>query len=468
MKPIKEILHNNIYNDLSYYICEAKFDQYIPNDSKDIRAKFKALIVACNKFNSKLEKYSIDVKDVEDLLVDIFKDSNNKSKELFIYSPDSTYFKIPYVYIEDVKRAFNNKRFNRSFKLKLLDDIKLVVYTNNHIKIFETGAGSIGRISTSQQETATCMVWNKYVEQVNEFNLDNVNCIDSVVKDISCNFDTSWINSFCDQVKAISSYLGEEYPKYRMCRFGDNDEVSKAYKELITKYVDKIKNDGQSIGRRKDNYDPSDVLIYKVGVLNDIASTISNLTTSINNQPNIIDVKKSFIDDLFSKKLLMGISLKKISKAGAARYQLFNDKTNNDEKNNVIQNVSKFRIKSKSGSQLVIECDGPFNFSNLTDASGDEVGKQRSVILTMRSFGSGSTGVDCKLHEDAAPLGKCSVDVWRSIIGAGISTPTDKCIELFNEYIKNNDESKVRGKLTDIIKSAVKEGSLCFPFILIH
>lgn len=253
-----------------------------------------------------------------------------------------------------------------------------------------------------------------------------------------------------------------------MFRYGDNNiedinvkEVSDMYKKFISTYTKAVSHSKDSIGSRKDNYDPSDVIIYKIQKTDVIKDILGKCISLINRQnPGLLNAKEKFTKNLFIKKYLRGVSLKKIG-GNSSNYKVFNIGEN------VVDRVKDFEVK-KSKESLVITCYGDFNFSNLTDASGEEVGKQRSVILTMRSFGSGSTGVDCKLHEDTAALGKCSVDVWRSIIGVDENKKTEEYIELFNEYIKNNDESDVLSDLTKIIKSAVKEGSFCFPFILIH
>ena len=126
----------------------------------------------------------------------IFKDSNNESEKLFIYSLESSYFKIPYSYGESIIDAIDaidhdNNIFNYQQK-----GIKVIVRANGIPgKIFETGTGSIGRISTSQQETATCMVWNEYVKQPVEY-MDDLNNIKTIIKDMCCEFDESWIKAF--------------------------------------------------------------------------------------------------------------------------------------------------------------------------------------------------------------------------------------------------------------------------------
>ena len=468
MKPIKEILHNNIYNDLSYYICEAKFDQYIKIDSNNIESKFEELINVCNKINSKLEKYSV-IENVKTLLNTIFKDSNNETEKLFIYSLESSYFKIPYSYSKNIIDAIDaidqdNNIFNYQQK-----GIKVIVRANGIPgKIFETGTGSIGRISTSQQETAICMVWNEYVKHPVKY-MDDINNIKTIIKDMCCEFDESWIKAFQQQVFAIKNYLGGNYKNYRMFRYGDNNiedinvkEVSDMYKKFISTYTKAVSQSNDSIGSRKDNYDPSDVIIYEIQKTDVIKNILGKCISLINGQnSDLLNAKEKFTKNLFIKKYLRGISLKKIG-SNSSNYKVFNIGEN------VIGGVTDFKVK-KSNESLVIVCKGSFNFSNLTDASGDEVGKPDSVILTMRSFGGDSTGVDCKLDEDAAALGKCSVDVWRPIIGADKRKTTEECIKLFKKYINDDDsKSDVLSDLTKIIKSAVKEGALCFPFILIH
>ena len=145
MKTLVDLLTEYITETL-----ESKFNKYVSelDDILDICTRIKQL-------------------GIEDVMQQYFDDliriAKYRPKELFIYASGEPYFKIPYAFYDSILELESEYP---QLKVKPEGGNKLKIYYKDK-EIFETGSGSIGRVSTEQQETATCIVWNSVVEGAN-------------------------------------------------------------------------------------------------------------------------------------------------------------------------------------------------------------------------------------------------------------------------------------------------------------
>lgn len=400
---------------------------------------------------------------VSSLITDIIEEADYQPEELFIYSEGGSFFKIPYAFNEAITIVIKQPKYINNFNCHVYGNKIKVYFTKRGGEIFETGSGSIGRVSTVQQETATCLVWNAYVDAVKEnINLDMTDkiTVKNIVSDLTASFDSEWISTFGKQVNTIIQYLeslGKNPLDYKLCRYGEKEaenSVGKAYESFIAAYT-------KAVEGHKDNFDPSDVILYKESARGTIVSKLKSYTGDpINNKP-------IFTKELFDTVLLQGISLKKIAGNKSGRYDRYNVGDGNK-----IEKVFKFSIDQHSNDkQIIVLCEGNFSFDNITDGDGEEIKNTPIVKLVMRSFGSGQTAIDCLIKEikgkQSPSLGKCPARFWRKIINATKGCSLQENIEKFNEFLKGDTSSVLTG-LGDIIKGSIKEGPNCFPFILLH
>ena len=425
-----------------------RFDKYTNS--------FDDLINVCPTLRAKRE-----AKDVEMLINDIISSSDYITNKTFIYAPKGLFFKVSYSYYKEIKEIVNSPKYKDKFKTTDKGGGKIVVsYINGGI-IFETGAGSIGRITTAQQETAKCVVWNTYIDNLRNdddvFNVNDRDTIKNVIKDIADDFDDDWISTFIKQVTTITEYIkkfGGDPSDYKLCRYGEsesNNIVSSAYKLFIDKYISVL--EGQ-----KDNFDPSDVILYKESETNNIVNALNKYCD------NVIENKNNFINNLFKTHLLQGLSLKKIVGKNTCRYEEFNT---GDQNVNRIGDVTDFHIlRSRTPNCVSVICKGNFKFDDITDEEGNIIKTEHSLKLKLRTFGDGRTGIECFINDSKEPtLGKCPVRIWKPIIGVNDKEDITICIEKFKTMLENKN---VKDNLKTIIQYAVKEGPACFPFILLH
>lgn len=400
------------------------------------------------------------------IIKEIVRAYTGSEKNIFIFSEGKSYFKMNYDFAPIIRSAVNNFE---DFHLKDSGDSdKIALYYNDgkkDIKVMETGKGSIGRVQTAVQEKSTCAVFNSFVEladdDINKMN--DLIYIRNIISDIFSveveDMDNSWISSFGKQVKALVSYLasnGLNPADYRLTRYGEKDDVAKAYTNMIRSYADVNKSD-KNDRASKDTYDPSDVILYKKDNINDIIKYCKS-GRSIDDYIGDNGIKTNYTDKLFLNHICMGVSLKKITKnSGSA--DLFNVSGKS-----TVMSVNEFNIIKESPKNITVSCIGNFNFDNLTDDSGNDIDKERNIHITLRTFGYGITAMDVKINETGeCSLGKCPVNIWRSMIKCN-SKDIKQCTKAFSEFLKtasNND-------IMNIIKYAIKEGPHCFSFILLH
>lgn len=453
MKSLTQYLFEHILNIFEAEGTKTKFDNWT--------SEFDDLL----KKNPSLNAHK-NPEAVNKLIEDLIATANYKPDELFIYATGASNFKIPYAFYDTLISFSNNSEYTSVFKFKEIGKNKIQVSFIKGGPIFETGSGSIGRVSTEQQETATCVVWNAYVDALREnkdFNTSDKEFIKTLVAELSDNFDGEWISTFGKQCVAITKYLesiGCDPKDYKMCRYGEaasKNKVSDAYSKFIANYT-------SSIGGQKDNFDPSDVLIYLESKSGELVSMLNKYAS------DPVNSKQTYLTEVFEKKLLQGISLKKIAGNKDGKYSKYNTGDQNEAR---IGDVTSFEVNEKrsNANQFIVWVEGNFRFDDITDTEGNEVNTVNSVTLTLRSFGKGGVGMDVCINEKKSPsLGKCPARIWREVIGLNPhkTASLSKCTSAMKEFMENNNEEFIKEKLKHLIASAVKEGPACFPFILLH
>lgn len=403
-------------------------------------------------------------------LKQVVSQTDYSGDKIFIYSADGDRFKIPYAFQPALLSVASDPKYADAISAEIKSDGKVHIAVSNGRKMIgvgQTGSGSVGRVSTTNQEKATCVVWNAYVKNLREndnFDVNNPIMIKGLVGDISADFDKKWIESFQKQIFSITRYMESvnmDPKNYNMTRY-DDGPVGKAYAKFIQNYT-------KTIGGQKDNFDPADVIIYDVNNENSIISSLNSFAASVKENPE--GTKTEFTKILFNTQLLQGISLKKIEK-GTGTY----DKFNIDGAGNRVEKITNFteiasRNDEVNNGQVKVLCSGSFNLDNLTDGEGEELGSEKRVVICMRSFGA-QHGIDVQLKSiksgTSPSLGKCPVRVWKEIIGSNESNDLKADVKLFRKMISGKQRASIIRNLEDIVKAAVKEGPACFPFILIH
>lgn len=478
---------------------------------------FKSMIKAHPGLNAK------DYKREVNLLLNRLKTYiDGKCKNMFTFDRSLKHFNINRIYTGALSDMFS-KKCNEEEKqtssdrveYRLKDEIIMrskslkrfrLVKTSNSMNvyidkkfIFKIGNGSVNRIKTADQENGTCIVWNRYINILNNIDAkESVKMDVKFVESILKGFPYDWMDSFSTQIATIYNFLkneGETPEEYMMVRYGGNmkdlnklvrdnkidDEataktlemVGKAYADAIKAYVNNFPDS------QKDNFDPSDVILYKVSdVNNTIIQKLEYITKAFasTDEERVKKAKQSFIDELFKTHSMFGISLKKVSSYRAPQCDLFN--INYDETSSNIEVTGNTGVQ-ESGTGLKIICSGNFKFSGVTSAdsnekeSGENTGgvKESKISINMRTFG-GSIGIDCCVvngsHTEPA-LGKCPVTHWRKELGVTKNSDLDTCkkalIKKMGSFKKQDQQNKF---LENIIRYAAKEGPACFPFILIH
>ena len=386
---------------------------------------------------------------------------------IYIYADGSSIFKIQRGYNDDLINILD-RNYKDIFSYSVSSGSVKVYYNVPGKKtkntIFQTGNGSIGRVSTEQQESATCAVWNAFVSgQLDLKRHDRDDIVRNFVSSISEEFDKDWIRSFSKHVLTICDYfinhVGVDPMKYKLCLSHksslntDPDNVGKEYGDFVWEYTTAVG------GKAKDPYDPSDVIAY----LYNESGSIKNALNRYKKNP--VEGKSQYKEELFDQNKVIGFSLKKITgKNKGARFDTYNDGKSADK----CKSVNEFEISPRTSNvQVVVNCKGDFNFDHTTTETGELEGKMKSVDVVLRSFG-GSVAMDCTIKGEGPTLGKCPVNVWRNIIDANMNDSLEVCVDKFKDYLNTTSKKQILIDLKKIILASIKQGEHCFPFVLIH
>jgi hypothetical protein len=113
----------------------------------------------------------------------------------------------------------------------------------------------------------------------------------------------------------------------------------------------------------------------------------------------------------------------------------------------------------KNGARLKVT--GQFNTSRLPDSTGEGQFKTKTIIVTMRTFGSGSMDIDIKEENAICPIGKCPRYIWNKFRSKYLEVDE---VSVFKSLYDNENWDYLR----DVISGGMKNGPWCLPFILIH
>lgn len=365
-----------------------------------------------------------------------------------------------------------------------------IKYTENNRekvgKIAQMGNGSYGRVTTREQEMATCLAWNALIMEVDNIKdydgrtkksiIDSPKELKQLVSELGeniCNGD--WIKSIQFQIGAIQRFLksrGLNWTDYRMCRYGHEDYISKsgvpmesyvgaAHEKFVKAYMDLIarQDDENNQKVQKDNFDPSDVILYKRNNINSIVKKFGEMSSaakSATTSESILELYRK----MYADNELFGISLKKMASGGS--YQVFNISKQTADSNIKIESVTNNKKSTSNAHQAELAITGKFNLSGVSDPDDPEYNLiTNKVIATVRSFGD-SNGMDIK-EESGPAIGKVPVRIWTKALNVN-ANDLDAAIAEFEKWTV---EEKWPA-LAEIVAAGMKNGPWCLPFILIH
>lgn len=242
-----------------------------------------------------LKPNNVDQKKIGNILDKL--NQNTKEEEFYKYD----------TFCKDLWEALNLETLNSEIKNKLS---KLTILKNGYVDIFShiDKTSFTKLVSTRDQEVTTCLLWNYLVEnkkletfintEYNKLDIDeyiNNSTLDNNNEHYEINikgFDPSWKKSFYYQIQSIYNFLNL-YEKisgnindFRMERYDGDDliknwNISKKYANVIKEYTSKLKNFGGS----KDNWDPTDVILYNskyISTLDSYFNSLQSLAKKIN------------------------------------------------------------------------------------------------------------------------------------------------------------------------------------------
>lgn len=469
-KYISESLNNSFtMKSITQYIIEkvkeeTKFDKVLKNYDEIIKAK-------------------PNLKNIDGFkeLIDDIVSIKGLSDRPFTCCDKYNYIKLRRSYEDDVKILIKK---HPDFEMNRLSSGTWIKSKSKKRNVILFGNGSEGRVSTTSQEVGTCLVWNMYVSEGKgkyDEEVLNIDYLKELLSPLSNNFETDWYNSFIKQVNMIRKFLerfrigGKNHINpldYKLERYGYSDEsydfkVANAYKKFIETYC-------KSLNANKDNLEPSDVICFNVK-----NSTKQEFIDKFNELENIaktdpLSAKEKYINDLFLTGKFFGISLKKITSKNPT-YELYNIGGN---KERIPESVESYTIKSNTENGIGIICKGKFKFIDnvIDEKTGKEINEDESRYckVTLRTFGNNQTGIDVQLcHNEegsglAPSMGKAAIEEVRTILKKYTNNSLKNIKEYkeaFNEMLNDKDSLKY---LATIIRSAVKNGPNCFPFVIVH
>lgn len=401
------------------------------------------------------------VPEIKDELKQILSEIEDKEKRdiTFVYNKNNRVFKIPYVFTDVIEVVIEKYT---DYEIKHFGK-KVKVYHTNFGQVFETGNGSIKNITTAEQETAFCEIWNKLCE--NDVKLTS-DWVKTIIGDLANYVDNDWIHTWTTTANAIIGYLsdGEKKPKdYIAVRVGDNKNIiGKTHNQFVHNYAKRVV--GKSV--KKDIFDPSDVILYYKPKETNIKGTLGKLIDGLNTR-GTSDIKKQYYDELVGNFIYVPISLKKLSSKNKHNISILNCTVNSGGTGS----VNKFIIHNmENTNQINVMCTCNLCFNGMTDENGDEITSVHMVNVTMRSFDkNNSVDIDVTLnHKNIPTLGKCPRATWRKYLNLTKSNKMEDSLTAFNEFLSTKEEEDIKTALKDIIQGAIKQGPNCLPFILIH
>ena len=246
---------------------------------------------------------------------------------------------------------------------------------------FGNGSGS-GKMDASadtpKQENATRFVCEKFIE-TGKFPRD------SEIEKIYPKFDDDWANTFQMQAKALKKWLGSNrgYEYTRDVGFMPFLEDVAKKKCGVTK---------------KDSWNPADIYLAKKRAVPTMTKKINSIGNMKGTPASRLDALNDYMKELFVKRDLIGVSLKKLGKSVSL------EETN--VKGMKVEKISM--VKNSLRCELDLDSKGEFNTGEMAFALnvGGNV-----VNVQVRAFSGGvreSTQMDMTGSGAAAKLGKVS------------------------------------------------------------
>lgn len=342
-----------------------------------------------------------------------------------------------------------------------LKDLTGVKVGNGTLKLGET-------ISTSSQERATCILWNRMasLDLLDKATPDEVKAtienelLDDKGEKVSVPAD--WVTSCIKQCMAIRQYLdrkGKKPNDYVASRFNEGSnsgDFARIYKQMVDAYKSKFTEDLENppLGNSKDTYDPSDIILIHKGAEERLKQIIK--------LPTYPEIYKAYME-LFLSTEVLGISLKKIT--GSPKYEVFN--ISEDIRLRTTKAVSELYLNKdkKEYGGVRIHCKGNYNLRNMSDPEDTDrpEGNESEIVITARSFDGGRT-LGFEIKDKTGPsLGKVPVDTFKSLLELKDTKFTQDMLKYIQKALNRNPKMA-----NELIQAGMKCGPWCLPFLLVH
>lgn len=382
-------------------------------------------------------------------------------------------------------------------------------------------SGKEKTISTKDQETATCSVWNWFngmkadgspidpdvdtgdnpKDLYDEGGLTpaGITTLNGAL-DSGKRFDEGWINTFNLQVEAIvntlDSFDGVDKTKYVAARVGNkHSKVEIAYTKFLDTYASLMgRLNGTST--RKDSYCTTDIILYNAEKASEIISTLEEATGNITE--DTWEEGAQQFRDLVKSNLIIGLSLKKLTK------DCIVDKFNYDGPKQIATSAMELEYKGPNGRtinySLHIKCKGNYGLKYYgEDDNGKPVAKEglKEMVVVFRSFGDFLMAMEIKASERSISLGKVPIALWTKaykgvcdyIYKNKKKTGATNFKEIYKEAgipeeFNPNDRPALQysklcaflgarifkdpSQVNKLIRAGIKSGTLSLPFVLMH
>lgn len=471
------------------YIAESLnpiFESRFSNDDYEHRGDYK--------YVKRLINYLVNPKDDENLEVFYIKTDDNapNADNSFILTPDDFDTKK----LTEIQGKLGNKEYTYSQFCKDFDSACITTKISKRKTVWRCiwkQPFSGMKVVTRDQEVATCLLFNQLVSE-NKFtefdpkNKETLAIIKSIITTVTNNFDNEWARSYIHQMNSLFKYMkGQKIENFRMERYNgdkayDDWEVSKVYGSLINSYT-------KTIGGEKDNWDPTDAILYDNTQKEKILTILKNcqaLVPQLNDENGLYNFRNEF-NKLYEGFFFRGVSLKKLSKVGVLEEFNITGKSNIEIGNLDLQDfngkpyyeqdrtayvIFKAKLHLNSSDTIVPEITNDENpdESNPVIENNDEKrfklcirtnGKSIACDLSLCKGNSNSTGPS---------LGKCSVVVWRKCLGfdRNEALKQNRIADVKARFIEAITGNNAKDIILEMASSAIKCGPNCLPFILIH
>lgn len=382
-------------------------------------------------------------------------------------------------------------------------------------------SGKEKTISTKDQETATCSVWNWFngmkadgspidpdvdtgdnpKDLYDEGGLTpaGITTLNGAL-DSGKRFDKGWINTFNLQVEAIvntlDSFDGVDKTKYVAARVGNkHSKVEIAYTKFLDTYA-LLMGQLNDTSTQKDSYCTTDIILYNAEKASEIISALEEATGNITE--DTWEEGAQQFRDLVKSNLIIGLSLKKLSK------DCIVDKFNYDGPKQITTNAVELEYKGPNGRtinySLHIKCKGNYGLKYYgEDDNGKPVAKEglKEMVVVFRSFGDFQMAMEIKASERSISLGKVPIALWtkaykgvcdyiyknKKKTGATSFKKIYKEAGIPEEFNPNDRPALQYSKLcaflgarifkdpsqvNKLIRAGIKSGTLSLPFVLMH